>query len=146
MQQRPIKEAAMSAEDQRPDRTEHGLHSVMSLFDSTPTIRMPRNGAEYLQNGHSATTLIKEPLLRVVLICMQKDAILHAHRAPGPFSLTVLEGSIVFRLVDDADNNTAELRAGHLLFLAEPRLHEVIAVESSAFVLTLAHPKSGAGE
>ena len=124
----------MSAEDQRPDGTEHGLHSVMPMFDSARTIPTLRNEAEYIQNGHTAITLIKEPLLRVVLVCMQKDAILHAHRAPGPFSLTVLEGRIVFRLVADADNSTAELREGQLLFLTEPRLHEVTALENSECV------------
>src|SRR5689334_4315109 len=94
-----------------------------------------QNEAEYQEKGHNALTLVKGPTLSTVVVCIQKDQRLPEHHAPGPFTLTMLRGRITFTLEPQGDNISAELGQGQLLVLGEPRLHEVVALEESAFLL-----------
>jgi quercetin dioxygenase-like cupin family protein len=127
----------MSKDANRPDRTGRILHGIMETFDFGTTLSWVRSEATYNDKGHNALTLVKSKQLRLVLVCLQKGAKLDEHTAPGPFTLTVLEGRINFTLNLDGVANPTELSAGQLLVLEEPHRHAVEAVEASAFLLTI---------
>lgn len=80
---------------------------------------------------------LKISTISTVVICLQKDYRLPEHHAPGAFTLTMLRGRINFILEPHGQNFPTELGQGQLLVLEEPRLHEVIALEDSAFLLTI---------
>jgi len=122
----------------RPDRTGRLLHGVMETFKLDEVIELLRNEAEYHDKGHNALTLVKDTTLSTVMICIQKDHRLHEHHAPGPITLTILRGRVNFILEPQGENISTELEQGQLLVLGESRPHEVIALEESAFLLTIA--------
>ena len=88
--------------------------------------------------GQNARTLIKYDNLRVVLTALRTNARLPEHKTEGRISVHVLSGHIQLR----ADGRTFSLRAGGLLALDRGVLHDVEALEESAFLLTIAWPDS----
>lgn len=122
----------------RPDRTGHFLHDVLEIFKLDEVTDWLQNEVEYHDKGHNALTLVKNTTLSTVLVCIQKDQRLPEHHAPGPFTLTMLRGRITFTLEPHGDNISTELSQGQLLVMGEPLLHEVVALEESAFLLTIA--------
>lgn len=132
----------METTENRPDRTGHLLQGVLETFNLDQVIEWLHNEAEYRDKGHNALVLVKAPALRTLVICIGKDQRLHEHHAPGPFTLTMLRGRISFVLEPHGENIVTELEPGQLLVLEEPRLHEVVALEDSAFLLTIVNLKA----
>lgn len=129
--------------NERRDRTGRYLHGIMETFRLDEVIAWLRNEEEYTQKGHNALTLVKNPVLRSVVICLQKDAKLADHHAPGPITVSVVQGKVRFVLEPDKENNqSVELGPNELLVLEETRQHEVIALEESAILLTIVNLKS----
>jgi quercetin dioxygenase-like cupin family protein len=60
------------------------------------------------QSGHFAKTLLKKHDLRVVLITMEKSAILKEHHADGTISVQVLKGQIRFTTQGNAHTSRPE--------------------------------------
>ena len=89
-------------------------------------------------SGIHSKTLFKKPDFRVVLIQMEPLARMDEHHADGTISVQVLRGGIQFL----AQGETHDLRAGSLLTLGASIKHNVEAREDSAFLLTIAWPKS----
>ena len=89
----------------------------------------------------NAITLMKGPLLRVVLEAMQAGARMHVPRVDGPSTLMPLSGRIA--LV--ADGRRTEAGPWTLLSLATHATYEVEALEESAFILTLSFEGHNAG-
>ncbi len=127
----------METTENRPDRTGRLLHGVLETFNLDQVIDWLHNEAEYRDKGHNALVLTKDATLRTVVVCIGKDHRLHEHHAPGPFTLTMLRGRIRFVLEPHGENIATELGQGQLLVLEEPRLHEVVALEESTFLLTI---------
>ena len=127
----------MKSTENRPDRTGRLLHGLLETFELGQVITWLRSEAEYNAKGHNALTLTKNADLSTVLICLQKDQRLTEHHAPSQFTLTMLEGRISFVLELPEKSLTTELGPGQFLVLEEPRLHDVIALQESAFLLTL---------
>lgn len=92
--------------------------------------------------GRRAETLIKSDRLRVVLITMRADALLHEHTAPGPITIHALRG----RFAVGSDDVEHELAAGELLALAENVRHSVRAIEAGAFLLTIGWPPTAGSD
>lgn len=90
----------------------------------------------WLSGSRNAITLIKEPNLRVVLTVLRKGTTLHEHQTGGPLTLQVLSGSVSFR----APGHALEIGPGGLVVLESAIVHEVEALEESAFLLTLVQP------
>jgi quercetin dioxygenase-like cupin family protein len=88
--------------------------------------------------GHFAKTLFKKSDFRMVLIMMERGAILKEHHADGTISVQVLRGSIDFRV----QGETHSLRGNSVLTLGASIQHEVEAREDSAILLTIAWPSS----
>ncbi|MEO8801008.1 MAG: hypothetical protein ABI551_24160 [Polyangiaceae bacterium] len=85
---------------------------------------------------HTATTLVKQPDLRVVLVVMSTGARLNPHRAAESVSIQVMEGAVRLQLPTEI----VRAQAGTLLTLRADVLHDVEALEDSAFLLFLPWP------
>jgi quercetin dioxygenase-like cupin family protein len=86
--------------------------------------------------GHFAKTLFKKPDFRMVLILMDKGAVMKEHHADGTITVQVVKGSIDFR----TQGESRSLQSNGLLMLGASIKHEVEAREASAFLLTIAWP------
>lgn len=86
-------------------------------------------------NGRSSVTVYARSgaRLRQTLIALDADRVLGEHRSPGDASVFCLRGRIRIRTND----SQTELAAGELVPVP-PQRHDVIAVEPSAFLLTVA--------
>jgi len=87
--------------------------------------------------GHNARTLVKYDDLRVVLIALQPDARLPEHQTDGRVSVHVISGHVQVR----ASGRTFNLHKGGLLALEPAIRHDVIAIDESAILLTIAWPR-----
>jgi quercetin dioxygenase-like cupin family protein len=85
------------------------------------------------ETGRSSKTLAKYPDFRIVLILMKSGTRMRQHRAEGRVSIQQLEGQVCVHLADRKVN----VSAGHLLVLDCGVLHDVEALEESAFLLTI---------
>lgn len=83
--------------------------------------------------GRSSRTLAKYPDFRVVLLLMKRGTRMRQHRAEGRISIQALKGEICVHLAQ----RKFQLPAGQLLMLDCGVLHDVEAVEESAFLLTI---------
>ena len=88
--------------------------------------------------GQNARTLIKYDDFRVVLTALQAHIRVPEHKTEGRISVQVLSGHIQLR----AAGRTFSLRPGGLLAIDQGVLHEIEALEESAFLLTIAWPDS----
>jgi quercetin dioxygenase-like cupin family protein len=95
-----------------------------------------RKAAELRHQAHAAATLVKESDLRVVLVVMTAGAALHPHRAAESVALQVLEGVVRLHLPGEV----VRASAGTLLTLRADVLHDVQALQDSAFLLFLPWP------
>jgi quercetin dioxygenase-like cupin family protein len=85
-------------------------------------------------SGHVARTVVREPDLRIVVMGMRAGATIAEHQARHTAVLQVLRGRVQVTLASGA----VEVVAGELLPLAQRAVHDVVAIEPSALVLTLA--------
>ncbi len=131
----------MKTTENRPDRTGRLLHGLLETFELDQVISWLRNESEYNDKGRNALTLTKNPELSTVVVCLQKDHRLNEHHTPGEFTLMLLKGRIKFELELPGKSISTELTPGQFLILEEPRLHEVTALEESAFLLTIVNHK-----
>jgi len=90
------------------------------------------------ESGRSSETLVKYNEFRIVLVRMKPGSYMSHHRAEGPISIQVIQGSIRIHLPED---RTDDLRTGELLTLDRCLEHDVEALEESAFLLTIAWPE-----
>src|SRR5687767_7522908 len=105
-------------------------HETVSQFDLNAEIeRFPPD----VPNGRRSQTLIKTPLLRVVLITMRAGTELHEHVAPGTITVQPIRGRFVFTSGDDE----REIVAGTLISVEGGVRHAVRALEDGAFLLTI---------
>ena len=87
--------------------------------------------------GHNARTLIKYDDLRVVLTALKASTHVPEHKTEGRISVHVLSGHLQLK----AAGRTFSLRPGGVLALDHGVLHDVEALEESAFLLTIAWPE-----
>ena len=90
------------------------------------------------ETGRSSETLVKQQDFRVTLILMKANTRMAEHKSDGRISIHTLQGQICVHLRDQK----IELPAGRLLALDCGLHHDVEALEESAFLLTIAWPKS----
>ena len=89
---------------------------------------------ETWNTGQNARTLIKYDDLRIVLMTLQANVRVPEHKTDGRISIHVLSGHVQIK----AAGRTFSLRLGGLLALDHGVLHDVEALEESAFLLTIA--------
>lgn len=104
-----------------------GLYSLLAEIE--------RLGPEATsKSGRRAEILVKTDDLRVVLVTMQRDAVLQDHSAPGTITIHALTGHFGVIVSDDE----IMLEPGAIISLAADVPHAVRAVEDGAFLLTIA--------
>jgi quercetin dioxygenase-like cupin family protein len=103
-------------------------------FDLSSERELLRQEESYRGGDRNAKTLVKEHGLSVVLTVMRSGARLREHKTAGPISVQTLAGHIRLHALE----NTFDLPAGHVVVLGGDIVHDVEAVEESAFLLTIA--------
>jgi quercetin dioxygenase-like cupin family protein len=87
----------------------------------------------WLEGDRNAITLLKNTLMRIVLIALRKGAALKKHQAAGAISIQVIEGKMTFT----TDTQAVELTRGEMITLHEGIEHSVVAKEETVFLLTI---------
>lgn len=107
---------------------------------ASPVANLPQLGEallaspEVAREGRSATTLVKEGPLRVVLVALGAGGRLSEHRAPGPVSIQALRGDSTLRAGEDRWT----LQAGDLVVLPAGVEHAVEATTATLLLVTIA--------
>jgi quercetin dioxygenase-like cupin family protein len=112
------------------------LDAPLMRFDIGSEIARLKAGDQWKTGSRTAITLVKNAALRIVLVAVHKGGIVQEHRAEGPITVAVAEGSIRFR----ASGGEHRLECGALLTLGAGIAHEVEADADSAFVVTVVQP------
>lgn len=118
-------------------RTPGPLESSILSFDLNAEIeRLRRENA--WQAGRNSKTLVKHPDFRVVLAVLKVGAHLPDHKAAGSISVQTITGHIQMHV----GGELFDLPAGRMLTLERDILHDVEALEDSAFLLSIAWPQN----
>lgn len=112
-----------------------GLADPFMEFDLTAEIERLEAEAAW-SSGQNAKTLVKYDDLRVVLTVFRAGIRIADHKTEGRISIHALRGHLQVR----GAGRTFSLRAGGLLALDQGVVHQMEAVEDSAFLLTIAWP------
>jgi len=91
----------------------------------------------YWQSGRNSKTIVKYPDFRIVLTAIRAKTTIHEHHSAGRISVQTVEGCIRMH----ADGKEFDLPAGSVLVLDRAMPHDVVAIEDSAFLLTVAWPE-----
>ena len=92
-----------------------------------------RSTDAYLSASHAATTIAKQPGIRVVLIALKPGGRMHEHHAGAAITVQGFEGHVTFS-VGDRD---VALTPGVVITVAAGLSHSVVSVDESAFILTI---------
>jgi len=106
------------------------------IFDLSREIRALRQET-YWQSGRNSKTLVKNHDLRIVLTAIEAKTTIHEHRTAGRLSFQVLEG----RLRMHAGGKEFDLPQGRVLVVDSGVRYDIIAIQDSAFLLTVAWPE-----
>lgn len=117
--------------------TRRTLDAPVLSFNLDDEIRRLREGPQWERSGHAAVTLVKNADVRIVLVLLAKGRVVHEHHAEGPVTVAVPFGGIRFR----AQGEERVLQSGALLTLGNGIVHEIEALEESAFVVTVIQPR-----
>jgi quercetin dioxygenase-like cupin family protein/hemerythrin-like domain-containing protein len=93
-----------------------------------------RASAALAREGRTATTLVKDGPLRVLLVALSAGGRLREHTAPGPISIHVLSGRVQLH----SAGQVHPLTAGDLASLPAGQVHEIQAHQYSLLVVTIA--------
>jgi Uncharacterized conserved protein, contains double-stranded beta-helix domain len=104
-------------------------------FDLTDEVNRLHSESTW-STGRNARTLMKYDDFRVVLMTLQANKRIPEHKTDGRISLLMLSGHI--RL--NASERAFDLRPGSLVALDQGSVHDIEALEESAFLLTIAWP------
>lgn len=115
------------------------LDKSLMTFNLPEEISKLKQGEQWKGTHRGAITLAKNDDLRLVLVVLSQGMRLHEHHAEGPITVSVIEGSIIFRAAGDEHR----LSSGGLLMLKGAIAHDVRALEESAFVITVVQPSRG---
>jgi quercetin dioxygenase-like cupin family protein len=124
--------------DHEPHRRTHAAPMAGSYLEFDLLAEFHRLKAESAwSTGQNARTLIKYDDLRVVLMALQAKTQIPEHQTDGRLSMQVLSGHIQVR----ASGRTFNLHPGGLLAFDHGIRHDVMALEETALLLTIAWPR-----
>ncbi len=118
-----------------PSKAEQVQKPVLSFHIHAEIERLRKDPAWH--KGRITKTLVKYPDFRVVLMVMKAQAIFQEHKSPGRISVEVVSGHIQMHIGDAL----TDLPTGTLIALDREVLHDVKALEDSAFLLSIALPE-----
>jgi quercetin dioxygenase-like cupin family protein len=114
------------------------LAEPLLQFDLREELRqLRREDSWQSETGRSSNTLAKYPDFRIILVLMKANTQMNEHRAEGRISIHHLLGRICIHLPDQK----VTLGVGQLMVLDCGMVHNVEALEESAFLLTVSWPK-----
>lgn len=116
------------------ERPPHSLAESVATFDLMAELEQLRREATWQRGDRNAKTLYKDADEQLVLTAMKAGTMLREHRAAGRCVIQTITGRLRLGLT----GRTVDLPVGHLLVLEPNLLHDVEAVEESAFLLTIA--------
>lgn len=114
------------------------LTAPLMDFDLGREIAQLHEEEAWQRTGRNSKTLVKQPDFRIVLIALQKGALLEEHKADARISIYTLSGHVKLQLPE----HTVNLPAGHLLVLDRALENDMEALEESAILLTISWPHS----
>lgn len=112
------------------------LSAPLLTFDLAAEIEQLNNEDHWLKDGRISKTLVKHSDFRIVLMFMKAGTLMQEHKTDARISIHALSGRLLIKL----HRQTVELPAGHLLVLEKGLLHDVKALEESAFLLSISWP------
>jgi quercetin dioxygenase-like cupin family protein len=112
------------------------LSAPVLKFDLAAEIEQLNGEAHWLKDGRISKTLVKHSDFRIVLMFMKAGTLMQEHKTDARLSIHALSGRLLIKL----DGQTVELPAGHLLVLEKGLVHDVNALEESAFLLSISWP------
>lgn len=112
----------------------NNVHHLPTALDLPLLMQQVKEGPAWLKGPRNALTVFKSGNLRIVLIALHKNGDLPKHTAPGMISVQVLEGYIRF----STEEKAVDLAQGQLVTLKEHIPHDVLALEESLILLTIA--------
>lgn len=115
------------------ESTERPLVGSSLSFDLAAEEKALRSSPLWRRRGHTARTLIMHPDFRLVLVVLKSGKRLHQHQTDHRISVQTLTGRVGLNLPD----RSIDLPAGNVLVLDKSIPHDVVAVEDSAFLLSL---------
>jgi anti-sigma factor ChrR (cupin superfamily) len=116
---------------QRPGQDHVGTALTFDL--SSEIVRLSEEET-WSRSGRNSRTLVKEANLRVVLLTMQSGTQISEHTAAARLSVHVISGHLRLQVPD----HDVDLPAGHLLVLDHAVGYDIQALDTSAFLLTVA--------
>jgi quercetin dioxygenase-like cupin family protein len=105
-------------------------------FDLDAELEALRGESAWEKNRHNARTLAKYADLRIVLATAKAGVRMKAHEPNERIAVHVLRGHV--RLL--AGDDEIEVRAGQLAALDKALVHDIEAVEESAFLIHVSWP------
>ncbi|RYD75275.1 MAG: hypothetical protein EOP53_16760 [Sphingobacteriales bacterium] len=124
------------ATPQRPDG-ERVLDASITEIDINAFIEKIKSESTWKDSDRNSMTIHKSEQLVVVLIGLHEGAEMKPHKAGGILSLQVLHGKIDFI----AEDKKTTMKKGNMLVLHENIFHNVIALEESFLLLSIAKVK-----
>jgi quercetin dioxygenase-like cupin family protein len=85
------------------------------------------------RHGRSSRTLVKQGVLRLTIIAIAPGGAMETHSTPGPVSMHVVEGEIVFVAL----SREYVAKAGDILVMAPDVEHSVRSATGGVFLLTV---------
>jgi quercetin dioxygenase-like cupin family protein len=80
-----------------PDGEQRKLDSPLMSFATDDEVAKLKASDQWKHGSRTATTLLKKDTVTILLIALHAGAVMQEHRAPGPITVAVLEGSIRFK-------------------------------------------------
>ncbi|SMB78045.1 cupin domain-containing protein [Deinococcus hopiensis] len=117
----------------RPDRPQPIALHRYALADQLVRLR---SEAPFHTRGRDSLTLVRDPGFTLLLMVLKAGKGLPDHTAPGPISVLVLDGRVTFT----SQSGPIELGPHDLITLPTRIPHEVMALEDSAILITIAQP------
>jgi quercetin dioxygenase-like cupin family protein len=116
------------------ERPAQQMAGPILAFDLPAEIERLQAEEHWRSGDRNTKALLHHPDLRVVLMVLKAGARINQHQAAGRITIHALQGSLRLNVLGE----TRELRAGQVLALDRSLVHDVEALEDSAFVLTVA--------
>lgn len=114
------------------------LNAPLVEMDLNKFIEQLKSEVTWKDSDRNTITVFKSDKLRIVLIGLKPGAELKKHTAPGFISVQVIKGQIEFTADPDGVQQKADLQVGQMIALQPQIPHQVLAIEETFFLLTLA--------
>jgi quercetin dioxygenase-like cupin family protein len=117
----------------RPDRPQR---TALNRYDLMSQLARLRGDTPPSKNGRDSLMLVRDPGFTLLLMALKAGTGLPNHTAPGPISVLVLDGHVAFT----SESERFDLGPHELVTLPARIPHELVALEDSAILITIAEP------